>query len=97
MVSADDHLIEHPEVWTTRMSRSRWGNRIPHVERQADGADCWVIDGNRLPLLGSGSVGALMPDRAGEPRRFEEIAKQAWAPADRLAAMDRDGVDFSVL
>jgi predicted TIM-barrel fold metal-dependent hydrolase len=97
IASADDHVIEHPEVWTQRMQRSRWANRIPHIERGADGEDCWIIDGNRLPLLGSGSAAALMPDRSGEPRRFEEVPRQASTPAGRLAAMDQDGVDFSVL
>ncbi len=97
IVSADDHVIEHPEVWTARMARSRWGNRIPHVERQADGTDCWLIDGNRVPLLGSGSAGALMADRSDEPRRWEDVPRAAWDPHQRLAAMDRDGVEYSVL
>jgi uncharacterized protein len=97
IVSADDHVVEHPEVWTRRMSRSRWGERIPHLERQADGTDCWLIDGNRIALLGSGSTGALMANRTGEPRRWEEVPRQAHSPPDRLAAMDQDGIAFSVL
>ncbi len=96
IVSADDHAIEHPQVWTSRMARGRWGNRIPHVERDG-GAEFWMIDGNRLPLLGSGSAGALMPDRAGEPLRFDQVAPAAWKASERLAAMDRDGIDYSVL
>jgi predicted TIM-barrel fold metal-dependent hydrolase len=97
IVSTDDHVVEHPEVWTSRMSAGRFGAHAPRIERQADGADCWVIEGNRLPLLGSGSAAALSPDRTGEPRRFEEIPQQAWKPSQRLAAMDQDGIDYSVL
>ena len=97
IISTDDHVIENPQVWTRRMSHSRWGDRIPHIERQPDGADCWLIDGNRIPLLGSGSAAALMPERAGEPRRWEDIPPDAWAPAQRLVAMDRDGIEVSVL
>ena len=97
VVSTDDHVIEHPDVWTSRMAGSRWGKRIPHLERHSDGAEYWLIDGNRLPLLGSGSAGALTADRTSEPSRFEDIPKAAWAPPQRLAAMDQDGVDFSVL
>jgi uncharacterized protein len=97
IVSTDDHVVENPELWSSRLSRSRFGDRVPHIECQADGADCWIIEGNRLPLLGSGSAGALTIGRTGEPRRFEEIAAQAWKPSERLAAMDRDGIDFSVL
>ena len=32
-ISADDHVQEHPEVWTKRMSKAKWGERIPHVRR----------------------------------------------------------------
>ncbi len=97
IVSADDHVIEHPEVWTSRISRSRFSDRVPHLQRQPDGSECWMVEGNRLPLLGTGSAGALRSDRSGEPRRFEEVPAQAWKPLQRLAAMDRDGIDYSVL
>ena len=32
-ISADDHVQEHPDVWTERMSKAKWGDRIPHIER----------------------------------------------------------------
>ncbi len=32
-ISADDHVQEHPEVWSSRMSKTKWGERIPHVEK----------------------------------------------------------------
>src|SRR5215470_19437362 len=27
LISVDDHVQEHPEVWTQRMSRATWGER----------------------------------------------------------------------
>lgn len=38
LISADDHVQEHGEVWTRRMSREKWGDRIPHLESQSDGS-----------------------------------------------------------
>jgi predicted TIM-barrel fold metal-dependent hydrolase len=96
LVSADDHVIEHPQVWTERLSRHRWGDRIPHVERDVEGSDYWLVDGRRLPLMGSGSAAALMRDRA-EPRKLEEVPPAACQPAERLKVMDRNGVERSVL
>ncbi len=96
-ISVDDHVQEHPEVWTSRLSRSKWGNRIPHVERQADGTDRWVVDGRALPLTGVAAAGALMADRAADPQRWEDVPKAAYVPQERLKAMDADGVDYSVL
>jgi len=96
LISADDHVIEHPQVWTVRLSRHRWGDRIPHVERHVDGSDYWLIDGRKVPLLGSGSAAALMPDRI-EPRRWEEVPQAAYQPAERLKLMDAAGIERSVL
>jgi uncharacterized protein len=96
-ISADDHVQEHPEVWTARMSKAQWGDRIPHLERQADGAESWVVDGKPVELRGVALAGAAMPDRARNPQRWEEVPEVAYVPAERLKAMDVDGVDYSVL
>jgi predicted TIM-barrel fold metal-dependent hydrolase len=96
-ISADDHVQEHPEVWTTRMSKAQWGDRIPHLERQADGAESWVVDGKPVELRGVALAGAAMADRARNPQRWEEVPKVAYVPGERLKAMDVDGVDYSVL
>ena len=94
-VSVDDHVLEHPEVWTSRMSRQRWGDRIPHVERQPDGNDCWVIAGHRLALPEIAVAGA--ENRSLHPKRWEEVPQTVCSAPERLAAMDADGVDYSVL
>jgi len=96
-VSTDDHVIEHPRVWTDRLSKPKWGDRIPHLEHDADGSASWIIDGVRLGLLGRGSVGALMADRSVEPRSFEAVPPAAYLPAERLKALDAGGIDYSVL
>ena len=96
-ISVDDHVQEHPELWTERLSKTKWGDRIPHVEQKADGTECWVVDGRELPLQGVAEVGAVMADRSAVPRRWEEVPKVVYDPKERLRAMDADGVDFSVL
>jgi predicted TIM-barrel fold metal-dependent hydrolase len=96
-ISADDHVQEHPEVWTQRLSKAKWGERIPHLERTEGGAEVWVVDGRRIALTGAAMAGALMRDRAREPSVWEEVPKIAYDPAARLKAMDADGVDYSVL
>ena len=76
-VSVDDHVLEHPEVWTSRMSRQRWGDRIPHVERQPDGNDCWVIAGHRLALPEIAVAGA--ENRSLHPKRWEEVPQTVYS------------------
>ena len=96
-ISADDHVQEHPAVWTSRLSKQKWGERIPHIEEHADGRQSWVIDGQRISLPGVAVAGALMPDRAHEPKRWDEVPRMAFSASDRIKAMDVDGVDYSVL
>ena len=96
-ISADDHVQEHPEVWTSRMSKAKWGDRIPHIERRPDGTERWVVDGKPVDLPGVALAGAAMPDRAREPQRWADVPGVARIAAERLTAMDVDGVDCSVL
>jgi len=96
-ISADDHVQEHPDVWRSRLSRQKWGDSIPHIETQPDGSECWVVAGRQIPLPGVAIAGALMSDRAREPRRWEEVPRMAYGAPERLRAMDLDGVDYSVL
>src|SRR5947209_7678864 len=97
LISVDDHVQEHPEVWTSRLSRTKWGGRIPHVERSTDDTEYWMVDGQRLPLEGVASAGAGTEDPAGVIDRWADVPEAAYVPARRLEAMDADGVDYSVL
>ncbi|HWO42271.1 MAG TPA: amidohydrolase family protein [Candidatus Eisenbacteria bacterium] len=96
LISVDDHVQEPPNLWTDRLSKERWGERIPHIERTF-GADRWVADGQ--VLLGGlvCRAAALMPNRNREPSLWDEVPPAAWRPAERLAAMDAAGIDYSVL
>jgi uncharacterized protein len=96
-ISTVDHVVEHPEVWTQRLSKSRWGDRIPHIEHSSRNCDYWVVDGRRSPLSECAQVGAVMSDRADAPKRWEDVPQSTYLPAERLRAMDTDGVACSVL
>ncbi|MCH8199657.1 MAG: amidohydrolase, partial [Chloroflexi bacterium] len=48
LISIDDHVQEPPDLWTSRLDAGRWGERIPHIERAADGTERWVADGATL-------------------------------------------------
>jgi len=96
-ISVDDHVQEHPTVWTDRLPKARWDDRVPHVERQKDGTERWIVDGKQLPLTGVAVTGALQADRTVEPRRWEEVPKGAYQPRERLEAMDAAGIACSVL
>ena len=93
VLSADDHIQEPPDLWTSRLSKKKWGGRVPHLVRQSNGRDRWVIDGKVLdkPLL------APMDGAPFEPKTWAEVPESTYEPKARLQAMDRDGVHGQVL
>lgn len=97
LISADDHVQEHPQVWTARMSRQKWRDRIPHVTRMADGSDAWIVDGRRIALPGVALASAAMADRGQEPKCWDDVPQMIFSAPQRLKAMDVDGVDCSIL
>ncbi|MBF8299046.1 MAG: amidohydrolase 2, partial [Dehalococcoidia bacterium] len=97
VISVDDHVVEAPDVWTKRLSKAKFGDKIPQIVRGKDGADQWVVDGKPLGLAGVVQAGAAMRDRVDEPQRWEDVPKITAVPSERLKAMDLDRVDFSVL
>jgi len=96
-ISVDDHVQEHPEVWTKRLSRAKWGDRIPRVEKNSDGVEHWIVDGRRIDLAGVADCGAVMPDRTMNPQRWSEVPASVYDPEERLRAMDAAGIDYAVL
>ena len=51
LISSDSHVVEPPDLWTTRIAR-RFRERAPRVQRESDG-DWWYIDGKRsMSFLG---------------------------------------------
>lgn len=97
LISVDDHVQETPNVWTDRLSRKKWGERVPRIERTKNGAEQWVVDRQVLVDGRIARVGALMADRNQDPTRWDDVPAPAFIPSERLKAMDAAGIDYSVL
>ena len=97
LISTDDHVQEPPDLWSNRLSKSRFGDRIPRLERTAEGPERWVVDGQVLLGGHAARAGALMADRNTEPARWDEVPPAAYVPSERLKVMDAAGIGYSVL
>lgn len=101
LISSDSHGQLGKDAYTTRMSRAKWGERIPQiVEVREDKFDSpverWMVNGE----IQSGNVcncPTAMVDRSSYPQRWEEVPLEVYDPASRLRALDRDRVDAEVL
>jgi predicted TIM-barrel fold metal-dependent hydrolase len=95
-IGADEHVQEHPEVWTKRLS-ARWGGRIPHVAKTASGSERWVINGRDINLDGVADCGAAMPERTINPQSWSDVPASVFDARQRLKVMDAVGMDYAVL
>jgi predicted TIM-barrel fold metal-dependent hydrolase len=100
LISADSHAAFDRDTYTTRMSVSKWGDRIPRVVEAKDNGGFihrWSVYGK----VSDGDV-CNCPALMGEPfptfpKRWEEVPRTAYDPRERLKALDIDGVDAEVL
>jgi predicted TIM-barrel fold metal-dependent hydrolase len=96
LISADGHLNEPGDLWTSRVPAEH-RDRVPRIERFERG-DGWVMEeapGARP--FGWGAAAGRPPDQLDEWIRFEDLNPGSYDPAARLREMDQDGVDAEVL
>ena len=98
IISSDNHVVEPPDLWTTRMGHKH-GDRCPQLLNTGDG-EFWYVDNMKTFNL------ANMASQPG--RRFEEpqslVRTEFWENArpgayigeEALKDMDIDGVDAGV-
>jgi predicted TIM-barrel fold metal-dependent hydrolase len=95
LISVDDHLLEHPTVWSDRLPE-RYRDAGPRVVEAVSGPwaghEVWLMEGRAYPTMKHYAIAGQ--DRDGEtgPIRFSEMLPGCYDPAARLADMDLDGV-----
>jgi uncharacterized protein len=101
-VDADGHVLEHPDRMLEYAPRE-YHERIWHIETDADGRDWVMFDGSRSPAntFAYAGSGGLPPEEqaraaAGEIR-YAEIRPGAFEPGPRLADLDAERIDQTVL
>ena len=101
LISSDSHGQLGKDAYTSRMSKAKWGERVPHVievrdEKYAFPVERWVVNGE----IQGGNVcncPTAMANRSYYPQRWEEVPREVYEPAQRLKALDRDRIDAEVL
>jgi predicted TIM-barrel fold metal-dependent hydrolase len=96
LISADSHINEAPDLWTSRVA-AKWRDRVPRVESFEQG-DAWVIEGMPGPLpIGLNACAGQDPRLRQNWVRFGEIRSGGWDPAARVKEIEVAGVDAEVL
>lgn len=96
VVSVDDHVIEHPTVWTDRLP-SKFQEAGPRIVELDGGMQAWQFEGRIIPTIGLNAVAGKDPKEFGiEPVRFDGMLPGCYDVKARLADMDTDGVQVQM-
>jgi predicted TIM-barrel fold metal-dependent hydrolase len=99
IISVDDHVIEAPDVWTSRLPKRYHDDCLRYVVE--GGVPAWLFEDVRtVPFRGdtNGAVWPLSERRpVWEPPLYDSLPPAATDPLARLASMDEDGVEAAIL
>src|SRR4051794_34533203 len=96
VISADDHIVEPPQMFETIPKHLR---EIAPTTVSTDKGDGWVITPGSTPILvGAGARASKTVDEVWSSTiTFDNMAPGAFDPKARVADLDLDGVDAQVL
>jgi len=96
LISADSHLTEPGDLWTTRCD-VRFRDRVPRMVHLEKGA-AWVMEGVSEPIAFGFTVCAgNRPEDMRDWMHLSEMRSGGWDPAERIKELDIDRVDAEVL
>ncbi|HEX5587498.1 MAG TPA: amidohydrolase family protein [Acidimicrobiia bacterium] len=92
VVSVDDHVIEHPNVWQDRLA-DKYKELGPKNVRDDEGRDIWMYEGRPYYNGGLNAVAGKPREQYGlDPTRYDEMLPGCYDPAARVKDMDVDGI-----
>ena len=94
IVSADSHVLEPHDLWTTRLAGTPFADRAPKMEGNAEDGYVFLIDGLSPFPIGLAGAAGRPSDTLGPAG---EIRSGGWDTAARLVDMDADGIVAEVL
>lgn len=96
LISADGHLNEPRDVWTSRVAQKD-KDRVPRVDSLPEG-DGWVFPGYDIKIPFSwGATAGRNPADMGPWCRYEDINPGSYDPVARVQEMEEDGVDAELI
>src|SRR4051794_15609466 len=98
VIDVDTHVIEPYDLWTSRVSVKKWGDKVPHVrwdDRVKE--DLW-FSGDQV--IGSGAGAAAAGGSEAPPKHapsIDLVESVTWDPKERLRLMDDYGIYAQIL
>jgi predicted TIM-barrel fold metal-dependent hydrolase len=96
VIDCDTHVIEPYDLWTSRVS-DKWGELVPHVQRNDEGVDHWY-SGDKWLGLAAGPAQVGWPEYPPlKPPTMDDAAPYTYDAPQRLKKMDEYGIYAQIL
>ncbi len=96
IIDCDTHITEPRDVWTARVP-AQYVEHVPHVVRNDDGKDIWLLDGVQIYTAGVTALAGWPEPFPSGPPTYEDMHPAAYDSNARLALMDGEGIWAQVL
>ena len=98
VIDTDTHIIEPYDLWTSRISQKKWGDKVPHVrwdEKYQE--DAWFFGSERVAAAAGAAFAGWDKYPPLRPKRLEQVQTYTWHAEDRLKIMDEYGIHAQIL
>src|SRR5436305_6396193 len=97
VISADSHVLEPHDLWTSRLAGTPFAERAPRMVEDGKGGHLFAVDGLRpFPIGLAGAAGKPSSELKVLGNKAEELRPGGWDAAARLEDMDTDGIAAEV-
>src|SRR5579859_6233419 len=98
VIDTDTHVIEPYDLWTSRLSVSKWGDLVPHVKFDENlKEDAWYFGDSRISAAAGSAQAGWNQYPPLHPPNLDVVDRATWDPQARLARMDEFGIWAQVL
>jgi len=98
IISADSHVLEPHDLWTTRLAGTPFAERAPKMVADGEGGHLFAVDGLApFPIGLAGAAGKPSSELNVLGNKAEELRPGGWDADARLEDMDADGIAAEVL
>src|SRR5690606_1810227 len=93
VIDTDTHIVEPYDLWTSRISVAKWGDKVPQVRHVAEEKeDFWFFNGERLGPAAGTSMAGWHEYAPKHPKTWNEVNPFASDANERLKKMDEYGI-----
>jgi uncharacterized protein len=98
VIDTDTHVTEPADLWTSRISTQKWGDKVPHVKWDAKSQEeFWYFGGERVMSTASPAMAFWHEFPPGHPHSLADAHPTTTDVAQRVALMDDYGIHAHVL